>query len=207
MFTFNTTNSGISQLLIGSAASGTGIEGLKDSNGKYFKLLGKDAAATPLYQAVTYVANSGQLTIGGANPVQLTALVLGITFPTGATDAEKQSLLLEAAIRNGLVTVSSESDEFTQTSVYINSATPSGQGYELRDWRTLPEIADELFKGDDMDAENKYDRIVSQINQQDKKLQLEQASVEVEYKAISSEKEAVKKILDTNASASFKYFS
>lgn len=36
---------------------------------------------------------------------------------------------------------------------------------------------------------------------------MEQAQIEMEYKAITSEKEAVKKILDTNASNSFKYFS
>jgi len=70
-----------------------------------------------------------------------------------------------------------------------------------------PEIYDELNQGDDAAAEDKYDRTIDEINSQDKKLQLEQTSIETEYKAVTSEKEAVKKILDTNASSSFKYFS
>ncbi len=159
--------------------------------------------------AAGWAYDAGTFTFTYAGAANLTASALGFIngFPAGTTTAEKESLMLEAAIRNGLVVIASKSDEFTQTSYNVGGSGALGANYELRDWRTLPEIADELFKGDDMDTENKYDRIVSQINQQDKKLQLEQASVEVEYKAITSEKEAVKKILDTNATASFKYFS
>lgn len=109
---------------------------------------------------------------------------------------------LEANLRSGQYSLIQYADEFTQSPINIDS-----YDYEEIDWRTLPSLNDELYNGDDTDAENKYDKIVSEINAQDKKLQLEQTSVETEYKAVTSEKEAVKKILDTNAQSSFKYFS
>lgn len=109
---------------------------------------------------------------------------------------------LEEGLRNGIYSLVKEADEFTQNPLDIG-----GYEYEISDWRAVPQIYDELNRGDDVAAEDKYDKTVSEINAQDKKLQLEQTSVEVEYKAVSSEKEAVKKILDTNAQSSFKYFS
>jgi len=109
---------------------------------------------------------------------------------------------IEEGLRNGTYSLAKVADEFTQDPLNIN-----GSKYEEVDWRTAPEIYDELNQGDDAAAEDKYDRTIDEINSQDKKLQLEQTSIETEYKAVTSEKEAVKKILDTNASSSFKYFS
>ena len=111
---------------------------------------------------------------------------------------------LEARLRDGSVKIAKHADEFTQEVITV---TGSDEKFEYVDWRTIPIISDELYKGDDVEAEDKYDRTIEEINAQDKKLQLEQTSVEVEYKAISSERESVKKILDQNAQSSFKYFS
>ena len=109
---------------------------------------------------------------------------------------------LEENLRSGKYSLVREADEYTQDPIELK-----GDDYEIIDWRSVPEINDELYKGDDVDAENKYDKAIEEINAQDKRLQLEQTSVEVEYKAISSERESVKKILDQNAQNSFKYFS
>ncbi len=109
---------------------------------------------------------------------------------------------LEEGLHNGTYYITRLSDKYTQESIRFN-----GTDYEKLDWRCVPEIYDELYKGDNTEAENKYEKIVEEINAQDKKLQLEQTSVEVEYKAITSERESVKKILDQNAQSSFKYFS
>jgi hypothetical protein len=190
MFTFNTSNNAIGAFNIAN------IEALLDSNGNNYMLVAQNAAATPAYAGLTFAG--GNLVTSGANARTITPADLGLA--TGAT----QEQMVEAAIRAGVVSIATQSDEFTQTPIAVLGET---ENYELRDWRTMPDIADELYRGDDVAAEDKYDRIVTQINQQDKKLQLEQASTEVEYKAIVSEKEAVKKILDTNATASFKYFS
>ena len=109
---------------------------------------------------------------------------------------------LEEGLRNGTYSLVREANEYTQSPLSIG-----GNSYEEVDLRTTPENYDELNKSDDVDAENKYDKTIAEINAQDKKLQLEQTSVEVEYKAVTSENEAVKKILYTNAQSSFKYFS
>jgi len=196
MFTYNTSNSGISHLSV------SGIEGLKDTNGNAYKLLydTTPTATTRAYSGVTTgtlsTDSTGILSINGA------ATTYNVGLKSYAAGATTEPALLEAAIRAGVITISTEKDQYTQTSYTVGA-----KDYELTDWRTLPVIADELYKGDDVDAENKYDRTIAQVNAQDKKLQLEQSSIEVEYKAVTSEKEAVKKILDTNAASSFKYFS
>jgi hypothetical protein len=187
LYAYNTTNSGISSLTLANVAK------LTDTNGSNYSVIGKDGAG--LYQNVTYSA--GTLSVG-TKTYDATAL--------GLDSSASEEDYVEAALRAGVISVATKSDEYTQDPTYLNGAT-SGQSYEIKDWRTLPNIADELYSGDDTAAENKYDRTVEQINAQDKKLQLEQASIDVEYKAVTSEKEAVKKILDTNAQSSFKYFS
>ncbi|MDD3420456.1 MAG: hypothetical protein PHE78_07670 [Candidatus Gastranaerophilales bacterium] len=183
LYAYNTTNSGISALTLAN------LKNLTDTNGNQYGVIGQDASS--VYQNVTYA--SGTLSVGTKT---YNAAALGLDSTASEED------YVEAALRQGLISVATVADEYTQEVV-----TVGGTNYEVKDWRTLPNIADELYKGDDATAENKYERTVTQINAQDKKLQLEQASIEVEYKAVTSEKEAVKKILDTNASTSFKYFS
>lgn len=187
MYTFNTTNAGISPLSV------TGIQSIQDTNGNNFKLVGKTNDST--YGSVSYSGN--QLTINdGTNTKTVSAGDLGLDSPAGEAE------MLEAAIRSGTIYIATQKDIYTQESVAVGDIN-----YELRDWRTLSQLADELYKGDNADAETKYEKTTAEINAQDKKLQLEQTSIEVEYKAVTTEKEAVKKILDTNAQASFKYFS
>jgi hypothetical protein len=117
------------------------------------------------------------------------------------TNNTNNSDLLEQYLRNGTYSLAREADEYTQDPINIG-----GTDYQKLDWRTVPALSDELYTADDSAAEDKYDRTTAEINSQDKKLQLEQANIDTQYKAITSEKEAVKKILDTNAQSSFKYF-
>lgn len=109
---------------------------------------------------------------------------------------------IEEGLRNGSLSLARDANQYTQDPITID-----GSDYEEVDWRKVPCIFDELYAADDLSAETRYDNTISEINAQDKKLQLEQTSIEVQYKAITSEREAVKKILDTNAQSSFKYFS
>jgi hypothetical protein len=109
---------------------------------------------------------------------------------------------LEAGLRSGRYSLATDADAMTQTVTTIN-----GKNYEKVDWRTVAVINDDLYTANDADAETRYQAATVQINSMDKDLQLEQAKVETEYKAITTEKEAVKKILDTNTTTSFKYFS
>lgn len=214
LYAMNTTNSGITSLTVDA------ITKLKDTSGKAYSLIGKDGST--FYQ----LDSSAATLTGGTNDASVlnsTALAsvsntttgvlkLGGTSYTfadlGLKVGAKEEDVVEAALRANIISVGQVKDEFSQTYTPVtNAGTVVADQYEVKDWRALPSIADELYKGDDVDAENKYDKTIDEINTQDKKLQLEQTSIEVEYKAVTSEKESVKKILDTNAQASFKYFS
>ena len=144
------------------------------------------------------VDNTGKLSIYQDATIETINAQNNLGLHDDATEAE----ILEAAIRAGVVSIATVEDIYTQQSYDIG-----GTDYEIRDWRTLSQLADELYKGDNAEAETTYEKVTAEINAQDKKLQLEQTAIEVEYKAVTTEKDAVKKILDQNAQASFKYFS
>lgn len=201
MYSFDTTSSGISQLSL------TNIRAMKDTNGQNYDIMGFNSAGN-YSNAITIrgdaTTGTTALTIAGVAATNTTFAALGLSV--GASEEE----IIDAALRGGVLTITKISDQFTQdakTAYAANGTTTLSNTYEVKDWRTLPQVADELYTADDVAAETTYDKTVEEINAQDKKLQLEQTSIEVQYKAITSEKEAVKKILDTNAQASFKYFS
>ena len=188
MYTFNTTNAGISELSV------EGIKNIKDANGNTFQLVAKSGNA---YKEVIWDTNKLKY---GETPITMTSLGLS----AGAGEAAA----LEAAIRAGVVSIATKEDIYTQEAYMVTKANGDELGkYEIRDWRTLSQLADELYKGDNAEAETTYEKVTAEINAQDKKLQLEQTAIEIEYKAVTTEKDAVKKILDQNAQASFKYFS
>lgn len=195
LYTFDTSGGGIDALSI------AGINSLKDINGNNYALVGVSSGAYTTGVTAGAGANALVFTTNGT-ATNITKASLGL--PDTATTEE----CLDAGIRAGILVIACQPDEFTQSPTAIgNSANGTTANYEIKDWRSLPSFADELYKGDNVDAENKYDKTIEEINAQDKKLQLEQTSIEVEYKAVSSERESVKKILDTNAQSSFKYFS
>ena len=201
LYTMNSNNSGINTLAIGNGTYG--ITSLKDTNGDTYKVLGKSGSS---YYVANYYsdATTNQIQLkdkeGGTFVSAINATDLGLTINSS------ESEVVDAALRAGLITIGAKADEYTQSPTPVN-ITGTQENYELKDWRTIPSLADELNGSDDVSAENKYDNTITEINAQDKKLQLEQTSIETEYKAVTSEKDSVKKILETNATASFKYFS
>ena len=186
MYTFNTTNAGISPLTV------AGIKDIKDANGNNFELVAKSEDG---YKQVIWADNTLKY---GSDPTTITMTSLGLSAGAG------QAAALEAAIRAGVVSIATKEDIYTQQAYEVEDLDGK---YEIRDWRTLSQLADELYKGDNAEAETTYEKVTAEINAQDKKLQLEQTAIEIEYKAVTTEKDAVKKILDQNAQASFKYFS
>jgi hypothetical protein len=108
---------------------------------------------------------------------------------------------LDKALRSGEIQLARHADAMTQNPVVVDD-----ESYELVDWRTQPIISDDLYEENDAEAQTLYEKTIRDVNAQDKQLELEQNNVETEYKAITSEKESVNKILDTNIKASFKYF-
>ena len=108
---------------------------------------------------------------------------------------------LEKNLRAGIWRLATDADMLTQEPHQVGNKV-----LEYVDWRTAPVINDDLYTTNDEAAEIIYEKTVTELNEQDKKLQLEQKKVETEYTAVTSQKEAVKKILDNNTQSSFKYF-
>ena len=122
------------------------------------------------------------------------------TYDETAADAVS-SEELEAGLRSGKYRLAIDADMLSQNPVEMD-----GIMVQYVDWRTAPVINDDLYTTNDEAAEIIYEKTVTELNEQDKKLQLEQKKVETEYTAVTSQKEAVKKILDNNTQSSFKYF-
>ena len=188
----------------------TDIMTVKKDASTYFTLSATDLGLTSSATAenmMNKMFELGYLTVNnttGELSIYNTANIIPINAQNdlGLHDNATEAEILEAAIRAGVVSIATVEDIYTQQSYDIG-----GTDYEIRDWRTLSQLADELYKGDNAEAETTYEKVTAEINAQDKKLQLEQTAIEVEYKAVTTEKDAVKKILDQNAQASFKYFS
>ncbi len=200
LYTMNTSNSGISNMYLDPNG---GIHGILDPNNLQYGAVikARQGSLQGQWTGMTF-APSGDTAFNIWNSGGT------ITFSElGLPQTASQHQVLDAALRSGLIGLAVGANEFTQTETPVYSSSGSAYQMELKDWRTVPALADELYNGDDVDAENKYDKTIEEINAQDKKLQLEQTSIEVEYKAVSSERESVKKILDQNAQSSFKYFS
>lgn len=111
---------------------------------------------------------------------------------------------LEEGLRDGTYVLLRQSNPFSQESFTV--AGLSGT-YETTDWRTNANIGDNLFEADDADAEAKYQAATDQLHNIDKRLTLETTKLDTEHKAVESELEAVKQLIQKGAEGSFKTFA
>lgn len=111
---------------------------------------------------------------------------------------------IEDGLRDGTYILARTANPFSQETMSIPTLTGL---YEAVDWRTVSSVSDDLFTADDGDAETKYDQKTAAINQKDKTLTLEMQKIETDHKAVESEMEAIKKVIQTNAESSFKTFA
>lgn len=112
---------------------------------------------------------------------------------------------IEDGLRDGTYILLKPSNPFTQE-VLTDPAGLTGN-YETADWQKSTSIFDDLFTADDGDQETIYNQKVAAFNRKDKSLTLEMTKLETDHKAIESEMEAVKKVIQTNAESSFKTFA
>lgn len=170
-------------------SSTVGLGNNLNVSGLYFEAQGLTSSEI---ETGDYTANGGWSSstwdLSGATPV----------FVGGVFDDSD----LEKYLRDGTYSLLKDADSYTQTPLSIG-----GVDYEEVDWRVESSIHDDLYKGNDVDAENNYEASIEKINAQDKKLQLEQSQIEVEHRAITTEKDAVKSLLNKNIESSFKTFS
>ena len=111
---------------------------------------------------------------------------------------------IEDGLRDGTYILAKPATDFSQSTVSIPTLTGN---YETLDWRTNPDILDDLFTADDSKAEDTYDKAVSEIQQKDKTLTLQLQKIDTEHKAIESEVEAIKKVIQSSTESSFKTFA
>jgi len=111
---------------------------------------------------------------------------------------------LEDGIRDGTYVLLQQANPFSQ-SVMTDPAGLTGN-YETRDWRQTAQIYDDLLTAGIGKATDAYDRKTAEIQQKDKSLTLQMNKMETEHKAIESEMEAVKKVIQQSTEQSFKTF-
>ncbi|MBQ4645909.1 MAG: hypothetical protein IJB79_01025 [Candidatus Gastranaerophilales bacterium] len=73
-------------------------------------------------------------------------------------------------------------------------------------WDTATNVTDSYYTEDDATAKAKYDRIQSQIQAQDKKLELELDNIETQRSAVTTEIESVEKVINENIESTFNAF-
>lgn len=111
---------------------------------------------------------------------------------------------IEDGLRDGTYILARTANPFSQETMTIPTLTGL---YEAVDWRAMSAISDDLFTADDGDAETKYEHQTAALNQKDKTLTLEMQKIDTDHKAIESEMEAIKKVIQNNAESSFKTFA
>ena len=111
---------------------------------------------------------------------------------------------IEDGLRDGTYILARPANSNSQETMTI--ATLTGD-YESVNWQTISSISDDLFTADDGKAEIKYNQSVDSVNRKDKSLSLELQQLETTHKAVESEIESIKKIIQQNSETTFKTFA
>lgn len=84
-----------------------------------------------------------------------------------------------------------------------------GPQFKTESWDTLQggSMSEVYDKSDDARAQAEYDRVQTQIQSKDKKLELQLDKLNTEREALETEMESVQKVIDDNVESSFKVFS
>lgn len=135
---------------------------------------------------------------------QVVVVSTGERYDAYTPPAGQYKKSIEDGLRDGTYILARTANPFSQQTMSIVSMTGL---YEAVDWRTVSAVSDDEFTADDGDSETKYELKVASFNQKDKSLTLEMQSLETDHKAVESEMEAIKKVIQNNAESSFKTFA
>lgn len=146
--------------------------------------------------------NTSNLSSAGYQVLVVGKNVLFDDYVPAAGEVKKS---LEDGIRDGTYVLLKQANPFSQAPI----SNPGGLtgNYEAVDYRQMSQIYDDLFAANDGKAQDEYDRQVTQLQQKDKSLTLQVEKLNTEHKAIESEMEAVKKIIQQSTEAAFKTFA
>ncbi|GBF22732.1 hypothetical protein tpqmel_0136 [Candidatus Gastranaerophilus sp. (ex Termes propinquus)] len=79
--------------------------------------------------------------------------------------------------------------------------------WQKASWENVGQIIDVTDKTIQAEAESEYDKKLGAVQATDKKLEMRLKQLEVEHKALETEIDSVKKVVDKNVEGSFKTFS
>lgn len=105
----------------------------------------------------------------------------------------------------------------TDLDMYLSNAVSSGQ-LIVSDWtsaasKSSPQVASSsnleniLYTDDDDSVVAQYEAKLAPIQAEDKRLEMDSKNLETQYKAITTELDSVKKIIDDNINKTFKIFA
>lgn len=122
------------------------------------------------------------------------ALKYGTTDSSGSTDGPNY---LQDCLRNGKYLIEKANRDSDTQEIKWRSIS----------WDATANISDQYYTEDDDTAKAKYDRLQTQIQNQDKKLELELDNIETQRSAVTTEVDSVQKVIDDNIESSFKAFA
>ncbi len=132
--------------------------------------------------------------------VVIARYVIDATLRYGSTDSNGSKdgpNYLQDCLRNGKYLLQKASTDSETNKIKWNSIA----------WDATSNINDEWYTENDDKAKAKYDRLQKQIQNQDKKLELELDNIETQRSAVTTEIDSVKKVIDDNIEGSFKTFA
>ena len=121
-------------------------------------------------------------------------LRLGMTDSAGSYDGPNY---LQDCLRNG---------KYLLEQGKADENTDEGFRWSSVSWDTTSNISDSYYTEDDDAAKAKYDRLQSQIQAQDKKLELELDNIETQRSAVTTEVESVEKVINEDIEGTFNAF-
>lgn len=108
---------------------------------------------------------------------------------------------LEKGLRDGTYTLVKKAPENSTQSVKIN-----GTDYELVSWDSCTTITDKQEEQAVAIAESEYNKGMAEIQAKDKRYEIDQKKIDTQYKALQTEEESIKTVLQKNVERSFKTF-
>ena len=194
-------------------ATGTDITDTKDENKTYTFINGATLYSAkgdiPMSTTSSITENGnwiegpgpdGVATLKNSNGVPIQRYIVDPALKDGYFDSESginDINYLQECLRNG---------KYLIQKLDQNENLESGWRWSDISWDTASNITDSYYTDDDATAKAKYDRIQSQIQAQDKKLELELDNIETQRSAVTTEIESVQKVIDENIEGSFNAF-
>ena len=111
------------------------------------------------------------------------------------------SLALEEGLRSGAYTLVKESEKADTTTIKLN-----GKNFNTIDLSSCSVITDEVDQNAVNIAEAEYNRDMAEVQQKDKRYEMDQKKIDNQYQAYLAEEESIKTVLGKNVERSFKTF-